>query len=235
MSKISSFVRKTVNNAIKNELTYHKLNNEMKIVRKLLEEKSPFYQKLKNGKKLPLLPSENQIKKFFKEVDKLNNPMYDLWALLPYTTGIRVREMVSILHKNINLEDRKIMIHGKGNKDRYVPILWEVNSLLKAHIKITPNSIFLFENNKRQYSTRRVQQLYKDCRIAAQIPFKMGPHTFRHIFLTALTKAGLNEAQIMKISGHSSKESLAIYQHLSLEDVRSDYENITRQQLNILN
>ena len=51
------------------------------------------------------------------------------------------------------------------------------------------------------------------------------PHLFRHQMLTYLTSKGLSDAQIQLISGHESKKSLEIYQHLSLESVDKAYQD----------
>ena len=51
------------------------------------------------------------------------------------------------------------------------------------------------------------------------------PHLFRHQMLTYLTTKGLSDAQIQLISGHKSKESLEVYQHLSLESVDKAYQD----------
>jgi site-specific recombinase XerC len=50
------------------------------------------------------------------------------------------------------------------------------------------------------------------------------PHSFRHQMLTWLTKSGLTDAQIQLISGHSSKKSLEVYQHIGLESVEASYQ-----------
>jgi site-specific recombinase XerD len=51
------------------------------------------------------------------------------------------------------------------------------------------------------------------------------PHLFRHQMLTYLTSKGLTDAQIQLISGHESKKSLEVYQHLSLESVDKAYQD----------
>jgi hypothetical protein len=47
---------------------------------------------------------------------------------------------------------------------------------------------------------------------------------FRHQMLTALTRSGLSDAQIQLISGHASKQSLEVYQHIGLESVADAYQ-----------
>jgi site-specific recombinase XerD len=55
------------------------------------------------------------------------------------------------------------------------------------------------------------------------------PHLFRHQMLTWLTAQGLPDSAIQLISGHSSKKSFEVYQHLSLADVQNDYQKAVKQ------
>jgi integrase/recombinase XerD len=59
----------------------------------------------------------------------------------------------------------------------------------------------------------------------AGITQPLHPHLFRHQMLTFLTSKGLSDAQIQLISGHESKKSLEVYQHLSLESVDKAYQD----------
>ena len=58
----------------------------------------------------------------------------------------------------------------------------------------------------------------------ADITKPLHPHLFRHQMLTYLTSKGLTDSQIQLISGHQSKKSLEIYQHLSLQSVEKAYQ-----------
>lgn len=212
----------------KHQADYWQLANVMKNVRQEIE-KMDFYQKPKAEKRLPIMPSQSQINKFLQAFDEFKNPNYKLWALLIYTSGIRVGELVGILIRDVNLSEKKILIHGKGKKDRYVPVLPEICEMLKFYIK--KDQVFLFENNGKPYSTRMVQHVFEKAKNKAGIEFRMSPHIARHVFLTSLTEAGWNEAEIMKISGHSDKNSLAIYQHLTVENIREKFNEVAGNQL----
>jgi site-specific recombinase XerD len=59
----------------------------------------------------------------------------------------------------------------------------------------------------------------------AGITQPLHPHLFRHQMLTYLTSKGLTDAEIQLISGHESKKSLEVYQHLSLESVDKAYQD----------
>ena len=74
------------------------------------------------------------------------------------------------------------------------------------------------------FTPRRVQQIVQEYRGRAGIGQHVHPHLFRHQMLTYLTARGLSDAQIQLISGHDSKKSLEIYQHLSLDAVEQAYQ-----------
>ena len=84
---------------------------------------------------------------------------------------------------------------------------------------------YLFESRRfGAFSPRRVQQIVHQYRQRAGIPQPVHPHLFRHQMLTYLTSQGLSDAQIQLISGHKTKKSLEVYQHLSLQAVESAYQ-----------
>ncbi|MGH7800260.1 MAG: site-specific integrase [Thermodesulfobacteriota bacterium] len=64
---------------------------------------------------------------------------------------------------------------------------------------------------------------------AEKAGIKATPHTFRHQAITWLLKHGFTDAELMLITGHSSKESLKIYQHLALGDIEGKYQNAMRR------
>ncbi len=100
---------------------------------------------------------------------------------------------------------------------------------LASHMKANPRNEYLFESGQhRAYSPRRIQQLVKHYQAKAGIKQNLHPHSFRHQMLTWLTKSGLSDAQIQLISGHSSKKSLEIYQHLRLQDVDKAYQQAVK-------
>jgi len=72
---------------------------------------------------------------------------------------------------------------------------------------------------------RQYFQIVQSYRAKAGVKQPIHPHLFRHQMLTYLTSKGLTDAQIQLISGHESKKSLEIYQHLSLESVDKAYQD----------
>src|ERR1019366_2944123 len=121
----------------------------------------------------------------------------------------------------------KIFINrGKGAKDRYILFPARFRLVLKSHLHATPRNRYLFETRRfGPFTTRRIQQIVQGYREMAGITQPLHPHLFRHQMLTFLTSKGLSDAQIQLISGHESKKSLEVYQHLSLESVDKPYQD----------
>jgi site-specific recombinase XerD len=98
--------------------------------------------------------------------------------------------------------------------------------VLKSHFSATPRNRYLFETRRfGPFTTRRIQQIVQGYREKAGMSQPIHPHLFRHQMLTYLTSKGLSDAQIQLISGHESKKSLEVYQHLSLESVDKAYQD----------
>jgi integrase/recombinase XerD len=118
---------------------------------------------------------------------------------------------------------------GKGAKDRYILFPASFRLVLKSHLRASPDNRYLFETRLcGPFTARRIQQIVQKYRRHAGITQPVHPHLFRHQMLTYLTAKGLSDAQIQLISGHESKKSLEVYQHLSLQSVEQDYQEAVR-------
>lgn len=170
----------------------------------------------KKEKRLPRILSEDNFKKFYKALEKAGNIKHELMLKLLFYTGVRVQEFANIKVRDVYLNENKIFIEqGKGKKDRYVLFSDKFKTALKVYMETIPNNRFLFQTKRNTaYSTRRIQQIVK--RFAKEVGIKATPHTFRHQAITWLSQGGMTDAELMLITGHSSKESLKIYQHMAL-------------------
>lgn len=142
---------------------------------------------------------------------------------LLFYTGVRVSELCNIKILHIDLEHCKIRIeHGKGDKDRYVLFGKSFATALRAHIAARSTNRWLFQTRRNtRYSTRRVQQIVS--LYAEKAGVKATPHTFRHQAITYLTRhSGLADAELQLITGHSRRETLAVYQHIALDSQIED-------------
>lgn len=131
----------------------------------------------------------------------------------------------------MDLESCKIFINqGKGSKDRIVLFGKSFATALRAHLAAHLMNRWLFQTTRNgKFSTRRVEQIVKKYALEAGVT--VTPHGFRHQCLTWLTRhSGLADAEIQVLSGHSRRETLAIYQHVALDaQVEERYQEAMRK------
>lgn len=221
-------IRKITNLARKERLTYMDLAHIFKQVRRNLGL-SP------NGraKRLPRILTDQELTSFFRVIED-SALSHKIMLKLLFYTGLRVSELVNIKISDIDIKNNKIFINqGKGAKDRYVLFPESFRLVLEAYLTNLNGREYLFESSRgTKYTPRRIQQLVsgymKTAGIGSDSSRRLGPHILRHQFLTYLTRKGLTDAQIQLISGHSTKKSLEVYQHLSLKDVEKEYQEAWR-------
>jgi integrase/recombinase XerD len=189
--------------------------------------------KPKQEKTLPRLLPDSDLKRFFKVIQDCGNLQHEIMLKLLFYTAVRVSELVHIRVADVDTQQCKIFINqGKGGKDRYILFPEGFCLVLRAHLQANPQNRYLFESRHcTPFTPRRVQQIVREYRDRAGIEQHVHPHLFRHQMLTYLTAHGLTDAQIQLISGHASKQSLEVYQHLSLDAVGDAYQGAVRDLL----
>jgi len=180
----------------------------------------------KRHRKLPQLLSESDLKRFFRAIQECGDVEHEIMLRFLFFTSIRVSELVNIKVRDVDLGGCKVFIdQGKGSKDRYILFPASFRLILSSHLQSQAKNRYLFESSRfGPYTTRRIQQIVQEYRTKAGIEQKVHPHLFRHQMITWLTRSGLSDAQIQLISGHGSKKSLEIYQHMGLEWVEQAYQ-----------
>jgi site-specific recombinase XerD len=183
-------------------------------------------RKPKKERKLPQLLPEADLKRFFQVLQECGDLQHEIMLKLLFYTAVRVSELVGIRVEEVDTQQCKIFINrGKGSKDRYILFPRSFRLVLRSHLKANPKNRYLFESRRgTPFTPRRMQQIVQGYRDRAGIAQHVHPHLFRHQMLTFLTSQGLSDAQIQLISGHESKRSLEVYQHLSLETVEEAYQ-----------
>jgi integrase/recombinase XerD len=166
-------------------------------------------------------------------VDRLRD--IALFELL-YATGLRVTELVSLPISAVRGDPRMILVRGKGDKERMVPLstpartavldwLAERDAADEAQRKTGhPPSRFLFPGDGRDgHLTRQYfHSLVKDVAVLAGIsPVRVTPHVLRHAFATHLLAHGADLMVIQTLLGHSDVATTEIYTHV-LDDHLKD-------------
>jgi integrase/recombinase XerD len=178
------------------------------------------------SKKLPELMTNEELKRFYKVVWFASNRNHIVMLKLILFTGIRNDELVNLTLKDVDLDSMRIRVHGKGDKDRYVlfPLSFQGELAQYVSIQKEKEAVYLFESNRKtKFTTRWIREIVKKYARKADIDKRIHPHLFRHQILTYLTSKGIIDAKIQLISGHKSRDSLSIYQDLSLSDIEQEY------------
>lgn len=223
----SPVVRELVSLINRHRLTYGVFNNACHAARK----ETDLHPK-KRGKSIPKLLTEDDFTRYMAAVCNGENLKHEILIKLLFYTAVRNNELCRIRIDDVDLKASKIYIHsGKGDKDRYVLFADAFRSLLRAYLATVPdNQVYLFEStHKKHYSTRRIHQIVVAYGKGLDPSLHVHPHLMRHQMLTKLTQEGMTDAQIQLISGHSSKKSLEVYQHMALTDVTGDYQEAMRK------
>ncbi len=181
-------------------------------------------------KKLPDVPKEDEIERYYKAVWKSQN-FRDMVIIKTFLyTGIRVSELVNIRLEDVDYDRCQIRINaGKGKKDRMVPFPTSFKEVLAMHAdKMRQlNAVYLFESNwKRKYTDRGVRKILEKYVERAGLKRSISPHRLRHFLLTWLKKQGIDDSFIQPYSGHSTRQSLEVYSKLSVKEAQKEYDRV---------
>lgn len=181
-------------------------------------------------KRLPYVPTESEIKKFYLAIWNSNDIRYMLIIKVLLYTGVRVSELISIKINDVDVSGCLIKINqGKGKKDRIVPFSPNFKETLALHIKQykAENREYLFESGfRRNYTDRGIRKILMRYTQIAGIERSISPHRLRHFLFTWLKKKGIDDALIQPYSGHAKRDSLEIYSKLSLVDAQEQYNRV---------
>lgn len=148
-----------------------------------------------------------------------------------YGSGLRVSELVNLKVSDIHYQEGLIECHGKGNKQRYVPInkkaLLAINEYkikFRDKLKKKDNDNILFLN-KFGHVLRRESINVMLNRVAKEIGIKkkIHPHMFRHSFSTHLLENGADLRIIQEMLGHENISTTQIYTHINEKKLVDDY------------
>jgi integrase/recombinase XerD len=182
------------------------------------------------SKKLPYVPSDEEIKKYYETVWDTQNIKHMVIIKVMLYTGVRVGELVKIKIDDVELNKCQIRINdGKGKKDRMVPFPAGFREVLALYIKsIKKKKIeYLFESNwNKPYSERGIRKVLMTYTKQANMNHTITPHKLRHFLFTWMKKQGIDDALIQPYSGHESRQSLEIYSKLSITDAQKTYNKV---------
>lgn len=187
---------------------------------------------MKEPKVLPKIISQQHMKRIFELLyDKIasSTTLYERKLAIRnaamieflYATGIRISELCNLRQKDIDLEQKTVIIYGKGAKERFLQIgNSEVLQILQEYQAAFSSSLqksaFFFLNRQgNRLSEQSVRCLLSS--IEKQLAFSqhITPHMLRHTFATQLLEEDVDIRYIQRILGHSSITTTEIYTHVT--------------------
>ena len=188
----------------------------------------------KISKSLPKVLSVDEVVKILEEVDKASPLGLRNKALLEliYGSGLRVSELLDIQTDDIHLTQGYVIVHGKGNKERMVPISdmalialrnYMVNGRETLIGTVRNQDLFLNRDGQklsRQGFFKLLKKLAKDAGVTSEC----SPHTLRHSFATHLLENGMDLRTLQTLLGHEDISTTQIYTHISQKRLKESYE-----------
>ena len=188
----------------------------------------------KAEKKLPVILSQEEVRQILSAI---RLPRYHVCLTTIYSCGLRLQEGIRLQVPDIDSARMMLHIrHGKGNKDRFVPLPQSTLEHLRHYWQSHRNPLWLFPAEGRNHiklsqatepmSKSCVQQAFRAALKQSRINKLASVHTLRHSWATHLLESGLNLRLIQLWLGHSSPSTTALYTHLTATAERVAAESI---------
>jgi site-specific recombinase XerD len=167
-------------------------------------------------KKIPYPKKENRVPQIMSQevvierINSIDNLKHRMVVSVLYGAGIRLSELLDLRITDIDGDRNTLFIrHGKGGKDRVVPVSSKLIQDLRIYFKQYRPTSYLFEGQFGGiYSSTSVQNI---CRKY----MKCNPHLLRHCNLTHLVESGVDISEVSKRAGHAKLETTMVYNHIA--------------------
>lgn len=142
-------------------------------------------------------------------------------------TGIRLRELADIRLKDVKVQDRYIVIHGKNQSIRHVPFQAKYAKRLRQYLKVRgicdSDALFITQDNEKMARRSIQQAISRLGKQAGILDKRVSPHTFRHTFAKWFIKNDGNIFALQKILGHSTLDMVRTYVNLFSSEVDDEH------------
>lgn len=188
----------------------------------------------KTQRPLPKILSADEITALFEAAEQDDTSkgrrMIVLLEVL-YAAGLRVSELVGLPLAAVRRGERLLIIRGKGDKERLVPLtgraLEAVEIYLECRDAFFPNdekdSLWMFPSRGKSghLTAARFGQMLKDLAVKAGVPpSKVSPHVLRHAFATHLLEGGADLRSVQQMLGHADITTTQIYTHVAQDRLK---------------
>jgi len=189
------------------------------------------------GRRLPSVLTHEEVARILKAPENDFSGIRDkvIFELL-YSTGCRLSELTGMNIADVQLTKKTILVHGKGDKDRFVfltPSAQEILSLyipLKSrrqqpqNVKSDDRSALVVNNRGHRLTPQGVHYVFQRYTKKLGIPKNITPHTFRHTFATHILENNAGIRVVQELLGHENVSTTQIYSHVSSGRLKDVYK-----------
>lgn len=192
---------------------------------------------LKTSKRLPSFVPETRMPRLLDEMREeasggdFRKVRDALIVTMSYMCGLRLAELVGIDTDDFSSDRMTLKVHGKGDKERLVPLNATVRRMLDEYSSVLEGqnicrsgekALFLTEKGER-ISRMTAYRTVKAALAGAGVQGKKSPHVLRHTFATHLMDRGADLREIQELLGHSSLQTTQVYTHNSIAKLKEVY------------
>lgn len=201
-------------------------------IQQRLSDKNPALgiQPPKGERKLPQVMGADQLQQL------LNYTAEDWFEIrdkaiieLLYSSGLRLAEIASLSLTDIDFKERQVLVTGKGNKQRLLPLGRMAIEALQDWLKIrgateqSEQAVFISQQGRR-LSHRSIQARLKKLGQDRQSPQQLHPHLLRHSFASHLLESSSDLRAVQELLGHEDISTTQIYTHLDFQHLAKTYD-----------
>ncbi|NQD70138.1 tyrosine-type recombinase/integrase [Sphingobacterium shayense] len=222
----------SINRSISSLRSYYKF-----LLREGLVAASPMVliHALKTGKKLPVVIEQDKMVHLLDEGHTRPNDFEharDFVVLeLLFGTGIRLSELLNIKERDIDTYNRRVLILGKRNKERLVPIHQTLMEEITQYLKLKYSQEFknnsshlIVTNVGKQAYPKLIYRIVQHYLAQITSQKKRSPHVLRHSFASTLLNNGADLNAIKELLGHAGLAATQVYTHNSVERLKTVYK-----------
>lgn len=184
----------------------------------------------KKDKKVPLFLTENEMQSLLdiKDIKLRDKAMIELL----YSCGLRIEELMSLNVNSIDFIANTIIVTGKGDKERVVPVgnkclcsvLEYLNERRTNKLSYNMQSPLFVNTRLNRLDQRAARRILHKYFVKAGLNKKVSPHTLRHTFATHILDRGCDLRSVQEMLGHKNLSSTQIYTHVTIESLKKIYQ-----------
>ncbi len=231
------FVRSWVANLLNNNISARSVNRKITtlktyfrfLIKEDIIELSPMQKIIspKTSKRLAVFVEEIKMEELFNEIDFGEGFLAQRDRLileLFYFTGIRLSELINLKNKDIDYSNSTILVLGKRNKERLIPLTSPILANIKKLSSLNKSEFLFITEKGKQISAKQVYRLVNKYLSMVTSLDKKSPHILRHTFATHMLNNGADINAIKEILGHTSLNATQRYTHNTIEKLKTVYK-----------